>query len=536
MLRLQDVAGLTLGALLTRNAQRYGDRPAMLWGGDVETWTELDTAASRLAGGLARLGIGAGDPVGILLPNRPEVVHAYFAVARLGAVAVPLNPALTDEEATALLTDSGSVAVLLSAKHATAVPRLAGPDRPEALRQVVSVDEIPDAMPYAELIADPAPLPFTAVNSGDPVVVYYTSGTTGLPKGAVHSHFSVLATALTSARMMDVRADDRVLLCTPLYHSAAMHTFLMSHALLGASWVITGGFDPVEVLEVIARDKVTIYFGVVPMLIATLGVPDLADRDTSSLRIVFTGASPVPQALKRECMDAFPHADLIDGYGCTESGPTGTALHKADALDHPGSVGRPWPYLQVAVADPGTGEQAAPGVTGEILIRSPGEMIGYLHRPEETAAAFAGGWLHTGDLGHLDDDGFCYVTGRAKDVLIRGGENIYPREIEEVLHAHPAVSDAAVFGVPDARMGEEVMACVILRPGATATAEDLLADLEPRLAPFKRPCYLRLVEELPRNATGKVLKYRLRETYDDAGTRGPRLHRAPDPRAGAGST
>ncbi|HET7388045.1 MAG TPA: AMP-binding protein [Nocardioidaceae bacterium] len=525
MLRLQDIAGLTVGDVLARNAQTYGDQVAMVWQGEAATWHDLDAAVTRLAAGLAELGVVPGEPVAIWLPNRPEVVHTYFAVARLGAIVVPLNPALTAEEAADLLADSGAVAVVLSSQHAAALPRLTGSERPAALRHLVSVDDLPGTTPYAELASGQAQLPAATVSSGAPVVIYYTSGTTGKPKGAMHSHFSVLATAVTAAGMMDLTSDDRVLLCTPLYHSAAMHTFLMSHLLVGGSWVVTGGFDPHEVLEVIARDRVTIYFGVVPMLIATLAVPDLAHRDTSSLRIVFTGASPVPQTLKQECIAAFPHADLIDGYGFTESGPSGTALHKSDALDHPGSVGKPWPYIQIAVQDTATGEAAPPGATGEILIRSPGEMIGYLHRAQATAEVFAGGWLHTGDLGHLDADGFCYITGRAKDMLIRGGVNIYPREIEEVLHTHPAVSEAAVFGVEDARMGEEVMACVILRAGAHATAEELLAHAEPHLAHFKRPCYVQVVEDLPRNATGKVLKYRLRQTYRDEDARGPRLHR-----------
>lgn len=525
--RLQDVAGRTVSELLTANRRNRPDGPAMHWDGAVTSWAGLDDEVTRLAQGLLRLGVRRGDRVAVLLPNRPEVVQVYFAVARIGAVVVPLNPALTTTEVLGLVQDSGAVAVVLSSQHEVTAQRLRA-----AVSWVVAVDVVPDTVRYDDLTAPGEEVPLPPVGPGDPVVIYYTSGTTGRPKGAVHTHFSVLATAVSASRMMDLSSSDRVLLCTPLYHSAAMHTFLMAHALVGASWVITPGFDPVAVLDRITADQVSVYFGVVPMLIATLQVPDLAERDLSSLRILFTGASPVPQALKQQCIAAFPGVDLIDGYGCTESGPAGTSLHAADALDHPASVGTPWPYLQVGVLNPVTGNPAAAGEVGEIVLRGPTEMLCYHDRPDDTELAFQGGWLHTGDLGHLDTDGFLYVTGRVKDMLIRGGVNIYPREVEEVLYTHPSVAEAAVFGVPDPTMGEEVMACVILQPGARVTEAELLEHCATSLAPYKRPCYLRLVAELPRNATGKVLKYRLQETYDDPDARGQRLSRRVEPTGG----
>ncbi|HEU5044990.1 MAG TPA: AMP-binding protein [Nocardioidaceae bacterium] len=546
-LRLQDIAGRTVGEVLSENRARYPDDPAMLWHGSVTTWSGLDDVVSRLAAGLHGLGVRRGDRVAIWLANCPELVHAYFAAARIGAVAVPLNPALTAHEATMLLADCAAVAVLLDDRHTEAARTLRAAGDVPSLRHVVQVGRASPAADECLLLADlvaaarPGAEAPSVAFPDDPVVIYYTSGTTGRPKGAVHTHFSVLATALSAGRMMELSRRDRVLLCTPLYHSAAMHTFLMAHALLGASWVVTPGFDPVQVLDRITEDRVTVYFGVVPMLIATLAVPDLAGRDLSSLRILFTGASPVPQALKQRCIEAFPGVDLIDGYGCTESGPAGTCLHARDALERPGSVGTPWPYLQVAVLDAVTGEPVGPETVGEVALRGPTEMLGYHNLPEETAAAFAGGWLHTGDLGSLDRDGFLSVTGRVKDMLIRGGVNVYPRETEEVLYTHPAVAECAVFGVPDETMGEEVMACVTLREGSSVTPEELLAHLSDRLAPHKRPCYVRLLPELPHNATGKVLKFRLQETYAEVGTRGPRLRRrtstdgqASDQRPGSG--
>lgn len=522
--RLADVVATTIGDLLHRNAAAFGDRDAMVMEGRVTTWRELDDTVDRLAAGLAGLGVGHGDRVAILLPNREEVVHTYFAVARLGAVVVPLNPALTGREIGELLTDSAVRVVVCSAAHTALLTGLAGAGSVPSVEGVVSVDGAEDAvLSYADLLATGRPAPRVAVAPSDVAVTYYTSGTTGRPKGALHTHFSVLATALASGLMQGLTDADRVLLVTPLYHSAAMHVFLMANTLFGGSWVIMREFRPDAVLATIAADRVTTYFGVVPMLIATLDCPDFDTTDLSSLRVVFTGASPVPDALKKRCVAAFgPDVALIDGYGCTESGPAGTAIFTADALERPGSVGKPWPYLQAAVVDT-SGRPVGPGETGEIVLRGPSEMLGYHGMPAETEAAFAGGWLHTGDLGRMDAEGFLYVTGRTKDMLIRGGVNIYPREIEEVLYDHPGVAEAAVIGVPDDFMGEEVMALVIPRNGASLAADELVEHCRKRLAKFKVPRFIQLVDELPRNATGKILKFRLRERYAEPRTRGTRL-------------
>ncbi|MGH3322249.1 MAG: AMP-binding protein [Streptosporangiaceae bacterium] len=494
-LRLHDIAGQTVGGMFARQAAAHPDRAAMLTEGHATAWGELATAVRHLANALTGLGVHHGDRVAIVLGNCSELVHAYLAAASIGAVAVPLNPALTARELGHPLADSRVRVVILGARHVGDVQGLIDAGVVRDVTAVISVDRVDRpgdrVLEYHELVARASPHPpAVEVRPDDVAVTYYTSGTTGPPKGVLHSHFSVLATALTAGRMQRLTADDRVLLAAPLYHSAAMHTFLLAHALFGGSWAVLPGFDPRGVLESIERDRATVFFGVVPMLIALCAVPDIIRFDLSSLRVLFTGASPVPDTLKRRCVETFgPDVELIDGYGCTESGPAGTAIFTADALARPGSVGTPWPYLQAAVVDEKC-RSVPSGEIGEIVLRGPTEMLGYHNQPEATAIAFAGGWLHTGDLGREDTDGFLYVTGRKKEMLIRGGVNIYPREIEEVLYAHSSVADVAVFGVPDETMGEEVMACVVTGEGATCTCEEVVRHCADSLAAYKLPRYV----------------------------------------------
>ncbi|MCL5971938.1 MAG: AMP-binding protein [Firmicutes bacterium] len=523
--RLSDIAGKTVGAIIRENASQFGDETVLITEDSEMTWSGFARTIESVALGFLSLDIAPGERIAIIMPNREEVVLSYFAAATVGALSVPINPALKDDEITYLFNHCTPRLVITDAEHLAMLRSLANSGT-ISKPIMISVEKEPffDARAWTELLTEHCtPTPFAGTQSDNACDIFYTSGTTGQPKGVIHSHFSVLSTALIGMRMMGITSADRILLTTPLYHSASMHFFLMPHMLAGASCVLLPGFQAENVAHTIERKHVTILFAVVPMLHWLLNLPNLQEFDLSSLRMIYTGASTVPHALKLRVMEAFgSDVELVEGYGLTESGPGGTCIYAVDARRKPGSVGQPGPYVRVGIMDD-DGRLLGFNNTGEIVMQSPTEMTGYYRDAEATAAAFRGGWLHTGDVGRMDAEGFLYVEDRKQDMIIRGGVNIYPREIEEVLHQHPMISEAAVFGVPDPVMGEEVMACIICQTPGELQPSDIVAYCQTRLAHFKVPRYVAMKTELPRNATGKVLKRQLREDYRMPDARGTRL-------------
>ncbi|ALE78794.1 AMP-dependent synthetase [Pseudonocardia sp. AL041005-10] len=451
--------------------------------------TGFAAAVDAAAGALHVAGTGPGDVVAVVLPNRVELVVTLFAAWRLGAAVTPVNPALTADEAGHQITDSGAVVVVGE--------RAASP--------LVTLD-------VAELAGDPAVAPDPVTDDDATALLIYTSGTTGRPKGVVLDHANVAAMCGMVIAGIGLGADDHSLLVLPLFHVNGITVSVLSPLLAGGRTTIAGRFRAETFLDTVARVRPT-YFSAVPAIYAMLTALPAREADTSSLRRVICGAAPMPVELVARFEERF-RVPLVEGYGLSE-GTCASTINPWDGLRKPGTVGLPLPGQRVALMDP-EGRFVDHG-PGEVVISGPNVMRGYLNLPEATAETIRDGWLHTGDVGRFDDDGYLVLVDRIKDMIIRGGENLYPQEIENALYAHPAVHEAAVVGAPDPVLGEIPVAHVVLRPGAAATPEDLTAHCAQRLARIKVPTRIGLVDTLPRNAVGKVDKPALRRAPVPAG-------------------
>jgi acyl-CoA synthetase (AMP-forming)/AMP-acid ligase II len=450
----------------------------------------LDNAAfadrvTRAAAVLARLGVGPGDVVAIALPNRLELVIALFAAWRLGAAATPVNPALTRDEMQYQVDDAGAKVVIGEGLELDA-----------------------RAIDVAELAARPSsPPPAADVAPGALALLIYTSGTTGRPKGVMLDHANVAAMCDMTQASLGITAEDHSLLVLPLFHVNGIIAGTLSPLLAGGQVTVPGRFSPRTFFGIVERVRPT-YFSAVPAMYAMLtSLPEAATADTSSLRLVVCGAAPMPPELIAR-VEATLGVALIEGYGLSE-GSCASTLNPYDGVRKPGTVGLPLPGQEVRVVDR-DGRPFPQGERGEVVIRGANVMRGYLNRPEETAKTLVDGWLHTGDVGVFDADGYLRIVDRMKDMIIRGGENIYPKEIEAALYTHDGVLEAAVVGRPDDVLGEVVVAHVALRPESAATAEDLHGLCAERLAKYKRPVAIELHDALPKNAIGKIDKPALR--------------------------
>ena len=503
---------LNLAFVLRESAATFPDKPALLFDGGQMTYAELDALSDQVARGLRARGLAPGDRIGLQLPNLPQFVVAYFAILKAGCVAVPMNVLLKAREvafqlencqAQALIAWSGVLAEAAAAAEQARVGHL----------YVVSTPGIPEptvGIPFAALLTSPAdePAPFEATDPGATAVLIYTSGTTGQPKGAELSHFQLLMNADTPGRLFGMRDDDVVVVVLPLFHIFGLASQLNVAIRFGATLSLVTRFDTAKVVDVIRRDKVSVFVGVPTMFLALLSHPDLDPAEVSSLRIGVSGGAAIPA----EVLDGFQERFgivVLEGYGLTETAST-TTFNTPDA-HKPYSTGRPIWGVEVEVWD-GQDRPLPPGSAniGEIVVRGLNVMRGYFGNPEATEQAFTRGWLRTGDLGYLDDEGFLFIVDRTKDLIIRGGYNVYPREVEEVLYTHPGIAEAAVVGVADARLGEEVRAVVTARPGASLDADDVIAFAKERMAAYKYPRIVEIVDELPHGPTGKILKKLLR--------------------------
>ncbi len=490
---------MNLAALGEENVRTYGEYVSLAFEG--REWTNVDQqrAASRLANALRRLGIGPGERVVVMLPNCPEVMQAYTAILKLGAVIVPVIFLLNPEEVRHILADSGARLAITSPELAPKLEGWAGP--------VVSVGGAPGAMAYEELVACETDT-FVTVDraDGDLAVILYTSGTTGRPKGVALSHDNLASNARAAASLYELDRAEWALAVLPLSHSYGL-TLMNAGNLLGTRGVLLRWFNPERVLETIQRYRVQQMSGVPTMFVYLLNVPTAERFDTSSMKVWGSGAAPLPLEIVEPFEKKFG-GRLLEGYGLTEASPVVSA-HRASGVRKLGSVGQPIPGVEVKVVDDDDREVPA-GELGEVCVRGRNVMVGYYGLPEETARTLRHGWLHTGDVGRLDVDGFLYIVERKKDLIIRGGFNIYPREVEEVLYAHPTVAEAAVVGMRDPLMGEDVLAFVALKAGAQVTPEEIIGFCQERLAKYKCPKQVRLVESLPKNAVGKILRKELR--------------------------
>ena len=499
-----------MGSWIARRARRTPDRVAVIYCGTVLTYAGLHQRVTRLAHGLRGLGVRRGDRVAYLGPNHPSFLETLFAAGTLGAVVVPLNARLAVPELARHLAGSGSTMLIYGAGQAQTVAALRpglGPGHVVALAEPGERE-----IDYTELLATGTGAAIDEpVSLDDPFLIMYTSGTTGGAKGATLTHGNITWNALNVLVDADFRQDEVALVVAPLFHTAALNMLCLPTLLKGGAVLIEPGFEPGRALEVIGRHRVTSLFGVPAIYDAMAAHPGWAAADLSSLRMLLCGGAPVPGATIRTYTER--GLAFIQGYGMTETSPGALLLDAAHVQTKAGSAGVPHFFTEVRVARPDESE-AAPGETGEILVAGPNVMRGYWNQPEATAAVLAGGtWLRSGDAGAADEDGYVFVVDRIKDMIISGGENVYPAEVENVLREHPAVADCGVIGVPDARWGEVGRAVVVLRPGAQASEGELLGFLDGRIARYKIPKSVRYADALPRTGTGKILKKRLRETH-----------------------
>jgi fatty-acyl-CoA synthase len=512
---VRGAAGLRndgVGSWIARRARRTPDRVAVVHDGAEVTYARLHERVTALAHGLRGLGVRRGDRVAYLGPNHPALLETLFAAGTLGAILVPLNTRLAVPELARHLSGSGSRALIYGAGQAGTAAALRADS---GVRDVVALaGPAAGEHGYEALLAAGASEPIDEpVGLDDPFLIMYTSGTTGWAKGATLTHGNITWNALNVVVDADFRQDEVALVVAPLFHTAALNMLTLPTLLKGGAVVIEPGFEPGRALEVIAERRVTSLFGVPAIYDAMAAHPGWAAADLSSLRMLLCGGAPVPDATIRTYTGR--GLAFIQGYGMTEASPGALLLDAAHVQAKAGSAGVPHFFTEVRVARPDLSE-AAPGERGEILVAGPNVMRGYWNQPEATSAALAGDdgtWLRSGDVGSADADGYVFVVDRIKDMIISGGENVYPAEVENALREHPAVADCGVIGVPDARWGEVGRAVVVLRPGTQASEAELLAFLDGRIARYKIPKSVRYAGELPRTGTGKILKKRLREAH-----------------------
>ena len=499
----------TIGGALDVAVERWGDREALV---SVEqglrfTYRELSDAVDRLAAGLAERGVVKGDRVGIWSPNCAEWVLTQYATARLGAILVTVNPAYRTSELTYVLEQSG-VSLLVAAPSFKTSDYVA-----MAAEAAPGVPAVFFGTPEWEALATSrGDVPQVALSPGEPINIQYTSGTTGFPKGATLSHTNILGNGFLVGEGCGYTDVDRVCVPVPFYHCFGMVMGNLGALTHGACVVVPApAFDPAATLRAVEQERCTSLYGVPTMFIAALGCEAFATTDLSSLRTGIMAGSPCPVEVMKRVADVMPEVTIC--YGMTETSPVSTQTKADDTLDHrTATVGRVHPHVTVKVVDPETGETVQRGETGELCTGGYGVMLGYWNDDARTAEAVdAQGFMHTGDLAVMDADGYLSIVGRSKDMVIRGGENVYPREVEEFLYTHPDVVDAQVIGVPDEKYGEELCAWVRLRDGATMTPESLKEYCQGKLAHYKVPRYVRVTDEFPMTVTGKVQKFKMRE-------------------------
>ncbi|MFE8596213.1 AMP-binding protein [Archangium violaceum] len=513
--------GETIGHNLRRTVEQYGDREALVVvsQGYRATWRQLWDETTKVALGLLAFGVEKGDRVGLWSPNRFEWVVTQFAAARIGAILVNLNPAYKTAELEYALNQSGtSVLLLARGFRQTDYRKMLEEVRPRCphLRVSLVLDDdwkllLENGARVSErmLTAREATLQFD-----DPINIQYTSGTTGFPKGATLSHHNVLNNGFFVGEGLRLGVEDRVCIPVPFYHCFGMVMGNLACASHGSTMVIPGeAFEPLAVLQAVGAERCTALYGVPTMFIAELDHPRFGEFDLSTLRTGIMAGSPCPIEVMKNVQSRMNMREVTICYGMTETSPVSTQSGLDDPLDkRVGTVGRVHPHVEVKIVDAATGAVVPQGSPGELCTRGYSVMLGYWNNPEATRTSIdAAGWMHTGDLATMDGDGYVKIVGRIKDMIIRGGENVYPREIEEFLHTHPAVSEAQVIGVPSEKYGEEVMAWVKPKPGSTVTQEELVRYCTGRISTFKIPRFWKFVDEFPMTVTGKIQKFRMRE-------------------------
>jgi len=513
----------TIGVNFERTVAAYADREALVEvaSGRRWTWAELDADVNALARGLMGAGIEAGDRVGIWAPNCAEWTLTQYATAKIGAILVNINPSYRVHELTYAVNQSGLRLMLSASSFKTSDYRgMLEETRDEcpALERVVYID----TDDWAALVAEGEELPQDAVASRmatlaatDAINIQYTSGTTGRPKGATLSHRNILNNGFAVTELINFTEEDRLCIPVPFYHCFGMVMANIGCTTHGATMIIPGpGFEAETAMRTVTQERCTGLYGVPTMFIAMQNHPTFAEHDLSTLRTGIMAGSPCPVEVMKKCVDLMNMSEVSIAYGMTETSPVSTQTRSDDDLERrTETIGRVHPNLEIKIVDPVSGEIVPRGETGELCTRGYSVMLGYWQEPEKTAEVLdPEGWMHTGDLAVMREDGYCTIVGRSKDMVIRGGENVYPREIEEFLYTHPDVQDVQVVGVPDQKYGEELCAWIQMKQGATPLNAELVREFATgKLAHYKIPRYVMIVEDFPITVTGKVRKVEMRE-------------------------
>ena len=507
----------TIGDLVARAARRVPARMALTFGPRSWTYAELDRAAERVARALLERGLRRGDRVTAFGRNSDAYLLLWLGVAKAGLVHVPFNYALVGDELAYLLRQSSSRALFCDPDLAAKIEVLGERGRTEIAGTLRDGGAQADVLAWAQRRGGDEPL---AVDLDDREIVQllYTSGTTALPKGAMLTHRSLVYEYASCALALDLNARDRPLHALPLYHSAQMHVFLMPSLMAGASNWLLETPDPDRVLESIAKLGATSFFAPPTVWIALLSRLEKDAAPAATLQKAYYGASIMPVPVLQRLRELLPGLGFYNCFGQSEIGPLATVLRPEEHDARPASAGKAVPFVDLRVVDD-EGRDVPPGSVGEVVYRSPQLCLGYWEKPEETEAAFAGGWFHSGDLASIDEEGYITIVDRKKDVIKTGGVVVSSREIEEAIYKHPSVREVAVIPLPDPKWIEAVSAVIVLRPGAAPDADSIVDHLRGQLAPFKLPKHVFFVEELPRNASGKLLKRLLRERFAPAAGR-----------------
>lgn len=543
--------GLTIGDMFDQTVDHYPDRPALISReqGVRLTYRELQAQVDRCARGLIHLGVQKGHRIGIWSPNRAEWCITQFATSKIGAILVNINPAYRLQELEYALKQSGCSALILSPNFKSSdytqmimdlAPELAscapGQLKAEKLPELTAVIRMgPDSMPgmftWDELMAmgdlvsqEQLVTRQRELEFDDPINIQYTSGTTGFPKGATLSHHNILNNGYFVARLQNFTHNDILCIPVPLYHCFGMVMANLGCITHGAAMVYPSeGFEPLAVLQTVQEERCTALYGVPTMFIAELEHPQFHEFDLTSLRTGVMAGSPCPVEIMKRVIDQMHMREVEICYGMTETSPVSTQTHIDSPLDkRVSTVGVIHPHLEIKIVDPATSQVVPIGETGELCTRGYSVMLGYWNNPEATAQAIdTARWMHTGDLATMDDEGYVNIVGRIKDMIIRGGENIYPREIEEFLYTHPRISDVQVIGVPDPKYGEAIMACIKIKPGEQLTEEEVMAYCQGQIAHFKMPRYIKFVDSFPMTVSGKIQKFLMRrQAVDELGLHG----------------
>jgi fatty-acyl-CoA synthase len=521
----KPLLGVTIGDFFDRIVERYPDRQALVsrHQGLRYTYRELQAEVDRAARALMSLEVAKGDRVGIWAPNCAEWTITQLATSKIGAILVNINPSYRRQELDYALNQSGTSVLVMAPGFKKSDYTAMVEELKPGLREIIRLSDQPVAgmRAWRDFLARAEAVSPTELEArqrqqefDDPINIQYTSGTTGFPKGATLSHHNILNNGYFVAELMRFSERDRLVIPVPLYHCFGMVMGNLGCITHGATMIYPSeAFDPLEVFRAVEEEKATALYGVPTMFIAELSHPDFARYDLRSLRTGIMAGSPCPVEVMKKVIELMHMREVEICYGMTETSPVSFQTRPDAPLDkRVGTVGQVHPHVEVKIVDPGSGQVKPLGEPGELLTRGYSVMLGYWNNPEATEAAIdSARWMHTGDLAVMDAEGYVNIVGRIKDMIIRGGENVYPREIEEFLYSHPQILDAQVIGVPDSKFGEEVMAWVKLREGASLSAEELREFCRARIAHYKVPRYFKFVDSFPMTVTGKVQKYLMRE-------------------------